>query len=366
MKVIVGLSGGVDSSVTALLLKNQGYDVEGLFMKNWEDEENLDCPVAQDLRDVMQVCEIIDIPLHVENFASEYRSQVFSHFISEYEKGRTPNPDILCNKEIKFRVFLDHAKSLGADFIATGHYAGINKLNSTYHLCVASDDSKDQTYFLYALGQYQLENSLFPLHHWQKKDVRAFAEKNKLPVYGKKDSTGICFIGAKSFKSFLNKYIQGKQGDIVDTNGNILGQHHGLIFHTIGQRKGLEIGGIKDHDGSPWYVYKKDAATNTLYVAPKNHQCHYHKIVFTEQISWVNAPPSVDTQLQARLRHQQPLQKCFIKEINNESFVLEFLEYQWAISPGQSVVLYDNGYCIGGGVIASKSYQALNKHSKGE
>ena len=373
------MSGGVDSSVAALLLLQQGYDVEGLFMKNWEEDDDQDyCAAAVDLKDAQSICDTLGIKLHTINFSSEYWDRVFKHFLQEYSAGRTPNPDILCNKEIKFRAFLDHAKSLGAEKIATGHYAriGINK-NKT-QLLRGLDANKDQSYFLHALNQQQLSHTLFPIGEFDKPYIRELASKNNLVTHDKKDSTGICFIGERRFNTFLEKYLPAKPGDIQTTEGLSIGQHNGLMYYTLGQRKGLGIGGLKESDEEPWYVVGKDLLNNILNVAQgHNHPAMFHNTLETSEINWIeNAAPiynktiynktiynkaihneaidnkSLDNNLTAKIRYRQSDQLCTIDKISDsEKYKVNFKQAQRAITPGQSVVFYQNEICLGGGVI---------------
>ena len=359
--VVVGLSGGVDSSVAALLLKQQGWKVIGLFMKNWEDDDTEEyCSSRQDLIDVMSVADRIGIDVEVVNFAAEYRDRVFAEFLREYQAGRTPNPDILCNSEIKFKAFLDHAMQLGADKIATGHYAGVREFNGEFQLLKAEDGTKDQSYFLYRLNQAQLSKTLFPLADIYKRDVRKIAEAENLHVAGKKDSTGICFIGERPFKEFLGRYLPPKKGEIRRLDdGKVMGEHDGLAFHTMGQRKGLYIGGIKekgqagggDHDA--WFVAGKDMEKNVLYVV----QGHDHPALFTdslvaEQLSWVSASaPTPHWVYTAKPRYRTPDQPCEVERVDGDSAEIRFAEAQWALTPGQSVVLYESRVCLGGGII---------------
>ncbi|SFR51896.1 tRNA 2-thiouridine(34) synthase MnmA [Thiomicrospira sp. ALE5] len=374
IKVIVGLSGGVDSSVTAWLLKQQGYQVEGLFMKNWEGDDTDDyCPAAADLQDVFAVCERLDIPLHVENFAQEYWQHVFEHFLTEYQTGRTPNPDILCNKEIKFKAFLDHALALGADKIATGHYARVQQsTNGDYQLLKGLDPNKDQSYFLYTLQQYALSHTLFPIGHLPKPEVRQLAEAAGLVVHNKKDSTGICFIGERKFKDFLQRYLPAQPGDIVNEQGDKVGQHEGLMYYTLGQRKGLGIGGGHGESGEPWFVVDKNLTTNQLIVAQGDQQPSlYHRALSAQDLDWVSGEaPALNRLLTAKIRYRQHEQACWIRDIqpddqNKAQIVVEFEQPQKAITPGQSIVFYDGELCLGGGVINARhdSWQALRLDS---
>ena len=359
--VVVGLSGGVDSAVAALLLKQQGWRVLGLFMKNWEDDDtDAYCSSRQDLIDVMSIADSIGIDVEVVNFASQYRERVFAHFLAEYQAGRTPNPDILCNSEIKFSAFLEHALKIGADRIATGHYAGVREFQGKFQLLKAEDGTKDQSYFLHRLNQQQLAMSLFPLAGLYKREVRRIAETAALHVALKKDSTGICFIGERPFKEFLMRYLPRKKGEIRGLDDDrLLGEHDGVAYHTIGQRKGLHIGGVKggkagesgDHDA--WFVVSKDIASNTLYVV----QGHAHPALLADELragdlSWVaGAPPHTHWVYTAKTRYRQPDAACEIEHVDAGKCMIRFAEPQWAITPGQSVVVYESRVCLGGGVI---------------
>ncbi len=360
-RVVIGMSGGVDSSVSAWLLKEQGYEVIGLFMKNWEDDDDSEyCSTREDWIDAVSVADVLGIDIEAVNFAAEYKDRVFAEFLREYQAGRTPNPDVLCNAEIKFKAFLDHAMKLGADYIATGHYARVREVNGSFQLLKALDASKDQSYFLHRLNQAQLANTLFPLGEIQKTEVRKIAEQLQLPNAKKKDSTGICFIGERPFREFLNRYLSYQHGDMKTPEGEIIGQHVGLSFYTLGQRKGIGIGGIKSHqnvDGSSdaWYVAKKDVATNTLYVV----QGHDHPWLLSSsleaaQVSWVAGHAPDVTQLTAKTRYRQPDMACQFSG-DTTQFELKFDQAQWAVTPGQSAVLYDGDICLGGGIINSSS-----------
>jgi tRNA-specific 2-thiouridylase len=354
--VIVGLSGGVDSSVTALLLKNQGYKVVGLFMKNWEDDDDDEyCSSKQDLLDAVYVADKIGIDIEVVNFSKEYKEKVFSEFINEIKNGRTPNPDILCNSEIKFNAFLNHAISMGADKIATGHYAQIQENDGLFSLLKADDSTKDQSYFLYRLNQYQLSKSIFPLGKHLKKDIREFAKKEGLHNSDKKDSTGMCFIGERPFTKFLNKYIENTPGPIKDEQGKILGEHKGLMFYTLGQRQGLGIGGSKISNGEPWFVAEKNIQENTLIVA----QGHGHPLLFKDGLTakkphWIlKILPKKHWVYGAKTRYRQPDAPCEIDTIDNDFIEIFFGQKQWAITPGQSIVVYESNVCLGGAIIES-------------
>lgn len=348
------MSGGVDSSVAALLLLQQGYDVEGLFMKNWEEDDDEEyCAAAVDLKDARSICDTLGIKLHTINFSSEYWDRVFKHFLDEYSAGRTPNPDILCNKEIKFRAFLDHAKSLGAEKIATGHYARIGINNNKTQLLRGVDANKDQSYFLHALNQQQLSHTLFPIGEFDKPYIRELASKNSLVTHDKKDSTGICFIGERRFSTFLEKYLPAKPGKIQTTEGLNIGQHNGLMYYTLGQRKGLGIGGLKESDEEPWYVVGKDLLNNILRVAQgHNHPAMFHNTLETSAINWIENTAPDKTTMTAKIRYRQSDQLCTIaKMTDGEKYKVNFEQSQRAITPGQSIVFYQNEVCLGGGVI---------------
>lgn len=346
------MSGGVDSSVTALLLKEQGFHVEGVFMKNWEeDDTDTYCPASIDMADAQSVCDQLQIELHRINFASEYWERVFTYFLDEYRAGRTPNPDILCNKEIKFKAFLAYAKQRGADSIATGHYARLLHAEQSF-LLKGLDPGKDQSYFLYALDQEQLSQSLFPIGNLMKEEVRKIANKAGFKNHAKKDSTGICFIGEKKFKDFLNSYLPAQKGPIETVDGEPIGTHDGLMFHTIGQRQGLKIGGIKNKPESPWYVVEKDIKRNALIVAQGEHPRLYAKTLMAEQVHWINTPPDkFPLQAHAKTRYRQSDQECVIELVNPEQYQIHFTQPQRAITPGQSVVFYQGDICLGGGII---------------
>ena len=351
-RIVVGMSGGVDSSVASLLLKRQGYDVVGLFMKNWEDDDDDEyCSTREDLVDCASVTETIGIDLEVVNFSAEYKERVFSAFLSEYSAGRTPNPDVLCNAEIKFKAFLDHAMRLGAGRIATGHYARVRQVEDRFELRKARDLSKDQSYFLHRLNQAQLSRVLFPLGELKKTEVRRIAQEAGLHNFAKRDSTGICFIGERPFRAFLNRYLPTRPGAMRTPEGRTVGEHVGLSFYTIGQRKGIGIGGMKNADGGAWYVCGKDLEKNELIVV----QGHDHPLLLSRQLraedlAWVSEAPRNGTAYSAKTRYRQADADCRVRGAG-EAIEVEFTAPQWAVTPGQSVVLYEGDACLGGGVI---------------
>ena len=355
-KIIVGLSGGVDSAVAAFLLKDAGYHVEAIFMKNWNEDD--DCPVEEDYKDALMVAETIGIPLHSVNFSKEYWDKVFKTFLDEYKIGRTPNPDILCNKEIKFKAFLDYCLDLGADQIATGHYAKIAQSSHGFELHKGDDGNKDQSYFLYTLNQNALSKSIFPLASLEKSEIRAIAKEQKLPVYNKKDSTGICFIGERDFKTFLKTYLPANPGSIVKPDGTIIGKHDGLMYYTLGQRQGLGIGGGYGDLDEPWYVSDKAMGRNELIaVQGNNHPDLYHSSLTASHIHWISGnPPENETAIGAKIRYRSSDAKCVLEHVSKTEVKVTFNQPQFAIAPGQSVVFYDGTLCLGGGIIDTRSH----------
>ena len=352
--IVVGMSGGVDSSVTALILKKMGHNVIGMFMKNWEEKDsNGVCTSQKDYDDVRKVCDKIGIPYYTVNYTKEYYENVFEYFLQSYKSGRTPNPDVLCNREIKFGPFLEKALSLGADYVATGHYAKKEEKNNLYYLQKPADKNKDQTYFLCQLNQHQLQHALFPLANLQKSEVREIAKNAGLITATKKDSTGICFIGERNFKKFLSNYLPAKPGEIKTLSGKTIGKHDGLMYYTIGQRHGLGIGGISNTGNGAWFVVKKDLTTNTLYVSKNDSDALYSNALSTENFNWVpNIPSKKEFDCLAKFRYRQPDQKVHVT-ISDENVKIYFETPQRAITLGQYVVLYDEQeYCLGGGEIA--------------
>jgi tRNA-specific 2-thiouridylase len=355
-KIIVGMSGGVDSSVSAALLKQQyPNDVAGLFMKNWEEDDTSEvCTADEDVKDAQAVCDRLNLKLHRRNFAAEYWDYVFSEFLEEYQKGRTPNPDILCNREIKFKTFLDHADDLGAEFIATGHYVRKGRKNNQFQLLKGLDDNKDQSYFLYAIQQHQLARSLFPVGELEKPEVRHIAEELGLSVHDKKDSTGICFIGEKRFQNFLSQYLKPNPGDIVTPEGMVVGQHNGLMYYTIGQRQGLGIGGVKNALPEPWFVIAKSHENNQLLVGQSNHKSFIMgQRLKANQANWISGhAPDFPLTCQAKVRYRQPDQACTVSMEKDRQLTVQFEQPQRAITPGQSVVFYLGDVCLGGAIIS--------------
>jgi tRNA-specific 2-thiouridylase len=352
-KIMVGMSGGVDSSVAALLLSRQGADIAGLFMQNWvEDERFGECQADRDRADALRVCGKLGIAFHTRNFAAEYWDQVFENFLSEYRAGRTPNPDVLCNREIKFKTFLDHAHALGADKIATGHYARTDCLDGRHRLLRGHDANKDQSYFLYTLGQKQLAATLFPVGELPKPHVRDLAREAGLQTHDKKDSTGICFIGERDFREFLGHYIPSRRGEMRTPDGRPIGEHDGVMYYTLGQRNGLGIGGRRDADGGAWYVVGKDVAKNVLYIAQggENEWLQSHRLVASELIWTRGHAPATEFACTAKTRYRQPDQFCRVRVSGNTCGV-EFDAAQRAVTPGQSIVFYDGDECLGGGII---------------
>jgi tRNA-specific 2-thiouridylase len=367
-RVVVGLSGGVDSAVSAYLLKQQGHEVIGIFMKNWEDDDNSEyCSSNIDFVDAASVADVIGIEIEHVNFAAEYKDRVFAEFLREYQDGRTPNPDILCNAEIKFKAFLDHAMRLGAEKIATGHYARVRERNGSFELLKGLDPLKDQSYFLHRLNQAQLSKTLFPVGELPKTEVRRIAAEIGLPNAKKKDSTGICFIGERPFRDFLNRYIAHEAGPIKDEKGRVLGQHVGLSFYTLGQRQGLGIGGVRENgaqkggsDHAPWFVARKDMTTNTLWVV----QGHDHPWLLSPSLkaqdaSWVAGRAPAVGVWAAKTRYRQADAPCAFEAQDASRFELRFREPQWAVTPGQSAVVYDGEICLGGGIITSDAFTAV-------
>lgn len=356
-RIILGMSGGVDSAVAAALLLDQGYQVEGLFMKNWEEDDGTEyCTAQEDLLDAMQVAGVLGIELHTANFAQEYWDRVFEHFLEEYQAGRTPNPDILCNKEIKFKAFLDHALTLGADGIATGHYAQVrHHACGTGHaqLLRGADNNKDQSYFLHAVSGANFNRTLFPLGQLEKTEVRRIAEARGFANARKKDSTGICFIGERRFKDFLERYLPAQPGKLVDDKGREIGEHHGLMYYTLGQRQGLGIGGLAHASDEPWYVAQKDLSTNTLVAV----QGHDHPLLFSQGLTtgpvhWIaGEAPTMPLRCTAKTRYRQADQACTVTPLDEHTVSVTFDTPQRAVTPGQSVVFYDGDVCLGGAVI---------------
>ncbi len=351
--VVVGLSGGVDSAVSAYLLKQQGYEVIGLFMKNWEDDDDSEyCSSRQDLIDATAVADVVGIDIEAVNFAKEYKERVFSEFLTEYRAGRTPNPDVLCNSEIKFKAFLDHAIRLGAEQIATGHYARVRETDQGFQLLKGLDPNKDQSYFLHRLNQAQLSKAMFPVGELHKTEVRRIAEEIGLPNAKKKDSTGICFIGERPFREFLNRYIANKPGPIKTPEGRLIGEHIGLSFYTLGQRKGIGIGGSKEGNGEPWFVARKDIPNNTLYVV----QGHDHPWLTSHQLtgtkpSWVAGVAPQQKNISIKTRYRMPDVPAEILVADQNCLKVQSSDVLWAVTPGQSAVLYDQDICLGGAII---------------
>ncbi len=348
MNVVVGISGGVDSAVAALRLKQAGHRVTGVFMKNWEEDDTEErCTAEEDLKMARAVCEHLGIPLRTVNFSAEYWDRVFEYFLAEYRAGRTPNPDVLCNREIKFKAFLDHALTLGAERIATGHYARVAETNGVWQMLKAADTNKDQTYFLCLLGQKELAHTLFPIGGLHKDEVRRIAHESGLPNAERHDSTGICFIGERDFKNFLERYLPAQRGEIRTLAGVLKGQHDGAMYYTIGQRQGLGIGG----EGAAWYVVDKDVAHNIVYVEQgEDHPALYRGSLLAGQVHWIGAPPALPARLTTRIRYRQSEQPCTVTAVR-DGLRVDFDSPQRAVTPGQMVVFYDGEMCLGGGVI---------------
>jgi len=363
---MVAMSGGVDSSVSALLLQRQGLDIDGMFMKNWEEDDRFgECTASEDAADARAVADSMGLILHTRNFASEYWENVFEEFLDEYRAGRTPNPDILCNREIKFKTFLEHAEQLGADRIATGHYVRSDCREGKYRLLRGKDHNKDQSYFLYAVGHQQLEKTLFPVGELEKPRVRELAEQAGFDVFDKKDSTGICFIGERNFTTFLGEYLPAQPGEIRTPDEQVIGEHQGVMFHTLGQRQGLKIGGVKGYPEAPWYVLHKDLDNNLLYVG----QGHEHPWLMStrleaRQLAWVSGmAPEAGSLLTAKVRYRQQDQPVSIEQIDGNRMYLKFERAQRAVTPGQSVVLYDGDVCLGGGIINSMNTPQMSQRT---
>lgn len=354
-RIVLGLSGGVDSAVAAILLERQGADVHALHMSNWDDDDGY-CTAAEDLQDARQVCEQLDIPLHHVSFAREYRDRVFSYFLDEYKAGRTPNPDVLCNREIKFGVFRDYAKRLGGEFLATGHYARSRLVDGQAQLLKAVDESKDQSYFLNSITVEPLAETIFPLGDLQKSAVRAIARDEALPIFDKKDSTGICFIGERPFREFLSNFLPANPGRIQTPEGKTVGEHGGLMYYTIGQRQGLGVGGRRDSGSEPWYVAGKDLDNNVLIVVQGEHPLLYSDSLETREASWIGEAPAElqnhgSLRCMVKVRYRQPDQACEVTSSSNGRLTVSFDAPQRAVAPGQFAVFYDGDRCLGGGAI---------------
>lgn len=365
-KVIVGMSGGVDSSVAALLLKQSGVEIAGLFMQNWDDEDDSGCRAEDDRRDALAVCGKLGIPFHARNFAGQYWTDVFEHFLAEYKAGRTPNPDVLCNREIKFRTFLDEARALGAERIATGHYARIEQRGGRWRLLRGVDAGKDQSYFLHQLGQEQLAATLFPIGHLPKSEVRRLAMEAGFTTAGKKDSTGICFIGERNFREFLGRYLPARPGEIRSVDGSVVGRHEGVFYYTLGQREGLNIGGVRGRPQSPWFVVGKDVPNNVLVVDQGiDSPWLLASSLRSEPAHWISgAPPARQFRCTARARYRQSDQACEVSVDDSGGLQVRFDVAQRALTPGQSVVLYDGDECLGGAVILSTDARYEREHAE--
>jgi len=365
-RVVIGMSGGVDSSVAAYLLKQQGFNVIGVFMKNWEDDDTEEyCSSRQDFLDAVSVADVLDIPIDVVNFSVAYKERVFSNFLSEYQAGRTPNPDVLCNAEIKFKAFLDHALKQDADYIATGHYAQVRKVANVFQLLKAEDGTKDQSYFLYRLNQAQLAKTLFPVGHLYKREVRKIAEEIKLANFSKKDSTGICFIGERPFREFLNRYLPQQPGEIQTPDGKVIGGHIGLMYYTIGQRQGLGIGGTREGSEEPWFVSNKDMRRNVLIVVQgHDHPELLRSTVQAIDLTWINGQlPHCNWVYAAKTRYRQTDAPCAITALSSDHCQVDFPQQQWAVTPGQSIVIYESKVCLGGGIIDDTHLNAVDASS---
>jgi len=365
-KVILGLSGGVDSAVAALQLKESGADLQALHMTNWEDDDGY-CTAAEDLQDARRICQQLAIPLHHVSFAREYRDRVFEHFLDEYRSGRTPNPDVICNREIKFGVLRDYAKRLGGTWLATGHYARTTMIDGKAALLKAADHDKDQSYFLHAVSDAALAEAVFPLGNLHKADVRKIARDNGLVVHDKKDSTGICFIGERPFREFLSTYLPANPGPIRAVNGRELGQHHGLMYYTLGQRQGLGIGGRKDSSDDPWYVVSKNLDDNALIVAQGDDQLLFSDALLATDLNWIGSAP-VDLasgySCAAKVRYRQGDQTCRIQQTNDGAVEVHFDTEQRAVAPGQYVVFYAGERCLGGGVIDTVVARSMEREAQ--
>ena len=362
-KIILGMSGGVDSSVAAVLLQKEGYDVEGIFMKNWDDKHAI-CSAEDGYGDALSVAKKLNIPLHKIDYKKSYQEKVFQQFLDDHINGFTPNPDVLCNKEIKFEVFQKYAKNLNAKKIATGHYANKQNINSINYLQKANDLSKDQSYFLYQLGQKELENTVFPLGGILKRDVRKIAKENDLINHNKKDSTGICFIGERKYNDFVGQYLKTNKGDIISIDGEKLGRHNGHIYFTIGQRKGLGIGARFTSEDKPWYVVKKNIKENIVFVAQgENNPALFSKKIIVKKVHWISkTPKKYPIQLYAKVRYRDNDKACSVFCLKDNSYLVKFKSKQKAITPGQSIVFYDkNGICYGGGIISKRDIPFLNE-----
>ena len=368
-KIMVAMSGGVDSSVSALLLQREGHDIAGMFMKNWEEDDRYgECSAAEDAADARAVAESMGLHLHTRNFATEYWENVFEEFLSEYRAGRTPNPDILCNREIKFKTFLEHAEQLGADRIATGHYVRSDYKDGKHRLLRGVDHNKDQSYFLYAVGHRQLAKTLFPVGELEKPKVREFAENAGFNVFDKKDSTGICFIGERNFTAFQSEYLPAQPGEIRTSDEQVIGEHQGVMFHTLGQRQGLGIGGVKGYPEAPWYVLHKDLENNVIYVGQGHeHPWMLSTMLEASQLAWVSGiAPETGSSLTAKVRYRQQDQAVSIEQIDANRMHLKFERAQRAVTPGQSVVLYDGDVCLGGGIIEKMNTPPMSKQPEME